>query len=276
MVVMTNDVFIGTVPAGVRFLEEDSSARSANAISNEIADLVAVWDAGTEVNQTPGAGPDIPMNQDFDNTGDADPDPTIRYYADPTNDLATVTDFVDVEIVLDTDDGGGNYTFLVSVDNVSGGNPFQGLLTPVVYGAHDGAANMFTMGMAASPGLEELAEDGVPVAFAQELVDAGWVGSDVEGAGPIAPGDSYVFTFTTSAAEPYFNLATMIVPSNDTFASLGEVGVDLFGGNAILIGDHFHQFLFGVSRCVVSPLGGRILDHFTCGFRRTKRIFVPR
>ncbi len=241
MVVMSNDAVIAVEPQGVPMLDVNDDGdvvyRNPDTIAEDLLNLMEVWDIGTEANETPGAGPNTAPNQDFPNTGDADEDATIRYYFDNTNDLADPGSFALVEIINDGDDGAGNFDFLVSVSNVSGGMPFQGAITPVAWGVHDGTFNMFEMGMPASPGLESLAEDGEAGVLDQEMMDAGIALHGVEGMGPAFPGGDFTFAITASADDSFFNFATMVVPSNDTFLALGATGIDLFGGGATPLSD---------------------------------------
>jgi hypothetical protein len=82
--------------------------------------------------------------------------------------------------------------------------------------------------MPATAGLQLLAEDGAPTAFMTELAALGIVDTaGVEGTGPAAGGSGYIFAVTPTMAHRFFNIASMVVPSNDTFFALGETGVAL-------------------------------------------------
>ena len=47
-------------------------------VSGEVAEIdIAIWDAGTEIDEEPGAGPNQVQRQEAPNTGDADPDTSV-------------------------------------------------------------------------------------------------------------------------------------------------------------------------------------------------------
>lgn len=52
MLVQTNDWFFGPQASGIALFDEEGAP-----ISGDITDQVVLWDAGTEVDQTPGVGP---------------------------------------------------------------------------------------------------------------------------------------------------------------------------------------------------------------------------
>ncbi len=125
----------------------------------------------------------------------------------------------------------------VSVQNTSGeGGTF---LTPVYVGFHNGNFDLFESGQAASPGLEQLAEDGSPAGLAGERLAAspGSQGLVVTGdAGPIATEE---LTSGTTSIDGETNtdvsLAAMILPSNDAFIGTND-SVELFDENGNFLG----------------------------------------
>jgi len=56
------------------------------------------------------------------------------------------------------------------------------------------------------------------------------------GGAPIFPGDSYEFTFEANELD-YFNLATMLVQSNDLFVAFEDKGIYLFENGIPVTGD---------------------------------------
>jgi len=91
MLVKSNDLFFA--PGGTGLALFDASGAP---ISGDVTADVALWDAGTDANQWPGAGPDQPMHQSGPDTGAADPDDTVRPVDDghtypPVDEIATVT-----------------------------------------------------------------------------------------------------------------------------------------------------------------------------------------
>lgn len=64
MLVQSNDLFFAPDAMGIALFED------GYPIKGDITHQVMLWDAGTEVNQEPGTGPDQPMNQSGPNTGE--------------------------------------------------------------------------------------------------------------------------------------------------------------------------------------------------------------
>ena len=65
MLVQSNDQFFAAVPEGIALFDEDG-----NPISGDISELFLVWDAGTEVNEPNGEGPNQAPRQAGPDTGD--------------------------------------------------------------------------------------------------------------------------------------------------------------------------------------------------------------
>ena len=233
MVVQTNDVFLATEPSGVSLLDDQGMPRSADEVAMDIQRMLAVWDAGTEANEVPGAGSHQAPRQMTANSGAADPDSSIRLYGDSTNDLADAGMLFPIEIMRMS-----GTTFEVTIHNDSGSSPYPALLTPTAWAIHDDSAMLFEMGKAASSGLQSLAEDGDPATLISELNAATGVDmTGVEGAGPIGDGESYTFQVTLDASHRFLSLATMVVPSNDTFLALGPSGIELLDSAGTARGD---------------------------------------
>ncbi len=64
MVVETNDVFLGTIEAGISLYRPDGTP-----LNGDVTESVLVWDAGTEVNQSPGTGNNQAPRQSGSDTG---------------------------------------------------------------------------------------------------------------------------------------------------------------------------------------------------------------
>ena len=73
MFVQSNDWFFSLGGAGIPLFDADGAP-----ISGDITSLVTLWDAGTEIGQTPGAGADQAPRQAGPDTGAHDPDSSIR------------------------------------------------------------------------------------------------------------------------------------------------------------------------------------------------------
>jgi hypothetical protein len=65
MFVQSNDWFFAPAPTGIALFD------GAEPVTGEITDMIALWDAGTEVDETPGEGANQAPRQAGPNTGDA-------------------------------------------------------------------------------------------------------------------------------------------------------------------------------------------------------------
>jgi hypothetical protein len=225
MVVQSNDAFIAAGPDGVALFEPDGSKRSAEMVHADLMRMLVVWDAGTEANQVPGAGPDQPARQAGPNVGAPDLTPGVRHYGDTANDLTGpwAGGFISVQITAAAAGG-----FDVRIENTSGG-AFPGVLTPTLWALHGEDGALITTGEPAPAGVEALAEDGNPATWAAHLEQLGWahgVLANPDGGdspGPIHSGGWYAGHIMPSADAAYLSLATMVVPSNDTFIAVRGV-----------------------------------------------------
>ncbi|MFT5315539.1 MAG: hypothetical protein ACI9UK_001371 [Candidatus Krumholzibacteriia bacterium] len=91
MLIQSNDLFFGFGEAGLALFDNAGAP-----VTGDMTSAVMVWDAGTEMNQWPGAGTNQPFRQAGANTGPADADDTVRVvddgYAYPaTNSLVRVS-----------------------------------------------------------------------------------------------------------------------------------------------------------------------------------------
>lgn len=86
MFVQSNDWFFSLGAEGIPLFDAAGAA-----IGGDITDLVTLWDAGTEIDQTPGVGPDQAPRQTGPNTGADDPDANIRMVGLNATDYIVVT-----------------------------------------------------------------------------------------------------------------------------------------------------------------------------------------
>ncbi|WP_439026745.1 spondin domain-containing protein [Haloarchaeobius sp. DT45] len=158
-----------------------------------------------------------------------------------TDDGMTDDGMTDDEMT-DTDDM-MSVTFTVTIENVSepgtittgAGDELPVPLSPGAYAVHDDMATAFSPMSAASAGLEALAEDGMPDAYAEELLAAEHVKKagtfttpdGADGPAPIFPGETYTFEVEAHAGQR-LSLATMFVQSNDLFYAFDPTGIALF------------------------------------------------
>ncbi len=94
MFVQSNDLFVAPDDMGIDLYAGGS------ALSGDITAMFALWDAGTEANQWPGAGPDQAPRQAGANTGAADADNIVRL-VDDEYDYPDLDDVIriDIEVV---------------------------------------------------------------------------------------------------------------------------------------------------------------------------------
>lgn len=154
MFVQSNDWFLAPADGGVPLYGADGSP-----ISGEIADQLTIWDSGTEIDQTIGEGADQAPRQADPDTGDTDPDSTVRLVENvPADELVSVT-------VTPADDG----LLAVRIENTSEDAMYTTPLAPGVYAVHaEGVDPLFTPGAPErGEGLEALAEDGDPTGLAE-------------------------------------------------------------------------------------------------------------
>ncbi len=159
MLVETNDFFFAPNGWGVPLYDSAGQPRYAN-----LTKYTNMFDAGTEVNERPGSGPNQPARQASPNTGPADPNRAVRFAHDsfgpiPLGNVETL-----IEVVLRPTEQPN--TFLLRIRNVSGGKT----LSPGVALIHRDYAPLFDIGHPDyGLGLEALAEDGNPYPLAQSL-----------------------------------------------------------------------------------------------------------
>ena len=158
MFVQSNDLFYAPSDEGIELWTEDGRTEG------DITDRILLWDAGTEVNQEPGAGADQPL-RGGNESGDADADGTVRVADDEFGNLPEVADVI--RVTLQTL---GATTFRLEIENVSDemtlrtadGAYHPTPLAPGVFVVHTAPYPLFEEGEPDyGQGLEALAEDGV-------------------------------------------------------------------------------------------------------------------
>lgn len=141
-------------------------------------------------------------------------------------------------------------SYIVQVTNV-GNSDFS--LTPMWFGFHSGGFDVFNPGSMASPGLELVAEEGdvsglqanfsamAPTGFQGVLANA----AGFPGAPVIEPNEtaSGVFNFN-GIANPFFNYASMVIPSNDAFIG-NPNATQVLNPDGTVIGGTFTINIFG-------------------------------
>jgi len=170
MFVGSNDLFFGPDENGLALFDGD------NPVSGDLTSQVYLWDAGTEVNEAPGAGPNQPGSQSGPNTG-MDEMGTVREISQVSDGFTYPAVDQTLKITISND---GGTMFTLRIENL------QGSTTPIAPGVwvvHTDAGALFTAGMAAADmGLEALAEDGNPEGLIDHLSENSGLVS------PLAPG----------------------------------------------------------------------------------------
>ncbi len=117
--------------------------------------------------------------------------------------------------------------FEVTVTNLTNAQP----LSPVAVIAHTDGYQVFAVGQAASPGLEELAEGGSPASLIAEADASAAVIETTAGTGPIGPGASETIRLVVLESELNglrLSTSTMLVNTNDAITGTNAIGVGDF------------------------------------------------
>jgi len=209
MFVQSNDLFYAFEPGGLALFEDDGTPIGLDGPMDVTAN-VALWDAGTEVDEEPGTGPNQAPRQSGPDTG-VDEDGVIMRVGNTDDGAALedsgfeyplVSDAIRVTIDSQEDEASGAYHFTVRIENVSDetGTMVNGapvVISPGTYAVHfnqtpgGNEVGFFPEGESASAGIEGIAEDGMPGVHAEEL--AALTGVTV----PLSPGAFAVHTADT-------------------------------------------------------------------------------
>ncbi|MCP3928247.1 MAG: hypothetical protein GY705_04010 [Bacteroidetes bacterium] len=210
MYVQTNDIFVSPDDSGLALYDD-----AGNPLNGNITSMVSLWDAGTEVNEEPGVGPNQAPRQTGANTG-ADENGNVVLLSN-TNDgfsYPNLEDLVDVSI---THDGGTLFT--LTIENISMGSSVPSPFAPGVWVVHSsGQYPLFQTDKPASSGLEGLSEDGANDPLEEEYANnAGLVS-------PFAPG-----AYSIGESNDIFSLGSQASTALESLAEDGDPsGHDLF------------------------------------------------
>lgn len=243
MFIQSNDWFYAPDPAGIPLFDE-----AGEAISGDISDQVLLWDAGSEIDQIPGFGPDQAPRQAGPDTGEADADTNVREV--PAAARSAQNGPV-LETTIESETVGEVTTFTVTLANVSSTETLTPAvpvpLSPGVWTLGDSDDVLLTVGEAdKGEGLEGIAEDGDPSSLAaaleSQVSQVGVFNTPVNAdePGPIRPGGAYEATFTAEDGDK-LNLTTMFIQSNDWVYATREDGVALFENGEAVTGDISEQ-----------------------------------
>jgi hypothetical protein len=168
MYLPSNDLFFAPMGAGLELFDSQGQPIVGDRTSE-----AALWDAGTEVDQTLGQGEAQPANQAAPNQGEADSNPNVRLAQDTYPDLPAVDTLIGVIV----ESGPGNL-FTLTIENRGTERLGQG-----VFVVHPEENPLFTAGESQrAEGLESLAEDADPTSIIAALASQSGVVS------PLAPG----------------------------------------------------------------------------------------
>ncbi len=109
--------------------------------------------------------------------------------------------------------------FEVTVTNLTRGQQF----TPILVASHRAGTRLFQAGGPASEPLEELAEGGATGPLEAALLDTGMVLDTNTSVGLLDPGGSVTLRVETSGRFNRVSVASMLIPTNDTFLAVNGV-----------------------------------------------------
>ncbi|RMF80682.1 MAG: hypothetical protein D6737_07245 [Chloroflexi bacterium] len=204
MFVQSNDLFFAPAANGLALWD-----MTGEPINGDVTDQIILWDAGTEVNEEPGAGPNQPPRQAGPNTG-VDENGVVQP-VDDDFEYPAVNEVIRVSLAH-----GDNGDVTVQIDNISGSSSVPTPITPGVWVVTSAEETpLFSEGEAdRGQGLEALAEDGNPTILAAVLT-----GSDIET--PLTPGvwvvhNSPAPLFENGEAERGLGLESLAEDGNPT------------------------------------------------------------
>jgi hypothetical protein len=199
----SNDWFFAPGPSGIALYDANGMP-----MVGDVTAQVGLWNAGTEIDQEPGVGPDTGPQQSAPTQGAPDPDPTVRAIGAAlvlANGVPFAVPMV-AEMVKATLAYQGNQVFTLHVEDVSmpttlhtsqGDRPIH--LSPPLWVVHAAAAPnpLFTPGMVDhGQGLESIAESGNSAPLAQTMTALAGVAT------PISP----VVAVVHAAGEPLYSV----------------------------------------------------------------------
>jgi hypothetical protein len=189
MFVQSNDLFVAPDEMGITLYENGSR------VTGDVTDQIQLWDAGTEVNEEPGMGPNQAPRQSEPNTG-TDENGTV-VLASQNGDGFTypeVDELIEliIEALPEPETG-----FRVILRNISANAPLPTPFAGLTWVVHTDDAPLFTSGEAErGMGLENIAEDGDVTNLTAALND------DTGLVTPLSPG---VWAVHDSGINPLFN-----------------------------------------------------------------------
>jgi hypothetical protein len=233
----SNDWFFAPGPAGIALYDAQGKP-----VSGDVTSQVALWNAGTELDQEPGVGDATGPNQPAPDYGAPDPDPNVRQLAQTVAlsdgsmfTLPAIGDMIQVTLTP-----GANQQFTLHIANVSTAATLvtsQGAraihLSPPVWAVHILPAPLFDAGKPdRGQGLELVAESGRGAMLTASL------GELTGAATPISPGVFVVHRdpdplYSLGLADRGQGLEHLAEDGNNTALSSAMSGIAQAGGVAM-------------------------------------------
>ncbi|MEM1117287.1 MAG: spondin domain-containing protein [Bacteroidota bacterium] len=167
MFIQSNDLFYTFAPSGLPLFDASGTPRTGDVTSE-----ILLYDAGTEVNEEPGTGPNQAPRQSGPDMG-ADENGVLGRIDEGAQDRAGFTYPNNADVIQVTLAHDGESEFTVRIENVSTGATLPTStgsvavpLSPGGWAVHVDAVAFFESGTAAPQWVEDIAEDGDPAAFA--------------------------------------------------------------------------------------------------------------
>lgn len=185
MFVKSNDLFYAPSGEGIELFS------GGVALTGDITSQIMLYDAGTEVNEEPGSGPNQPLNG-----GDAGivENGSVKEISEVMDGFTYPAVSENIKVSLENDGATG---FTLTISNLAGSST---PIAPGVWVVHTAANPLFEVEMADYGfGLEALAEVGDPSSLAAHLdLNSGYVS-------PLAPG---AWALHASGATPIFTMGS--------------------------------------------------------------------
>lgn len=122
----------------------------------------------------------------------------------------------------------GGKTYKITITNLTAGQP----ITPPILVTHTSRTGIFTVGEAASEGIQQIAENGNGAPLLEALSEDSHVHEVVTGMAPLVPandpgttgfGSSESYTITAHGRAKFLSFASMLICTNDGFTGLDSV-----------------------------------------------------
>lgn len=215
MLAQSNDLFYGFADMGLPLYNMHGMP-----VTGDVTQQMYLWDAGTEVNEEPGVGPNQAPRQNAPNTGLEENGNVIKIM-DAMDGFMYPSVMDMIKVTLEHD---GGTMFTVTIKNMSDMATLPSPFAPGVWAVHGSGVMLYTEGMPASNGLEHMAEDGNNMVLGDYLMmNTGLVSPFAPGVYAIYQGLNPVFKDNKEASDALEALAEDGDPSLFNFDDMGNV-----------------------------------------------------